>query len=219
MGEKGSDTARDSGERVPSFFVISGVVSESQVCGRVVYLYMMKILEKLKGLCLLRRLYVAPMEEAGGTATWDQVRALSAENEVGVLGIFNSTWEASPEDTAQFRQNEGGLDSFVSAVEEKNAPQSASTSNKIVLKFRVCSWPGDAWDPALGVHPDGFGQDNRFEVQVPRTAITYMSSVSASTSVSILVIALADNSPPTLRVETLSLSNSPTTSLSRERLS
>ena len=45
-----------------------------------------------------------------------------------------------------------------------------------------------------------------------------VSSVSAGTSVSIVVIAPADNSPLTRRVETLPLSNSPTTSLSWRRL-
>ena len=53
----------------------------------------------------------------------------------------------------------------------------------------------------------------RFEVEVPRTAIMYMSGISAGTSVSIVVVPLADNSPQTLRVEALSASNSPTTSL------
>ena len=56
--------------------------------------------------------------------------------------------------------------------------------------------------------------DERFEVEVPSTAVMDMSGVSASTSVSIVVVAPADNSPQTLRVEALSLSNSPTTSLS-----
>ena len=57
--------------------------------------------------------------------------------------------------------------------------KSASTSNKIVLKFSVCSWSGDAWDPALGY----IGMvsvkttDERLKVEGPSTAITNMSSV------------------------------------------
>ena len=74
IGEnRGSDSARDSGERIPSKFVINGVESESQVCGRVLYLLMRNTLEKWKSLCLLRRIYMA-LVEAGETAssTWEQ---------------------------------------------------------------------------------------------------------------------------------------------------
>ena len=56
--------------------------------------------------------------------------------------------------------------------------------------------------------------DERFEVEVPSTAVMDMSGVSAGTSVSIVVVVPADNSPPTLRAEALSPSNGPTTSAS-----
>ena len=41
--------------------------------------------EKLKSLCSVRRLHLAPMKGAGETvsSTWDQVEALSTENEAG----------------------------------------------------------------------------------------------------------------------------------------
>ena len=47
---------------------------------------------------------------------------------------------------------------------------------------------------------------------MPRTAVMDMSGVSAGTSVSRVVVVLADHSPRTLRVEALSPSNGPTTS-------
>ena len=40
--------------------------------------------------------------------------------------------------------------------------------------------------------------DERFEVEVPSTAVVDMSGISAGTSVSIVVVATADTSPPTL---------------------
>ena len=49
---------------------------------------------------------------------------------------------------------------------------------------------------------------------MPSTAVMDMSGVSAVTSVSIVVVARADKSLQILRVEALSPSNSPTTSLS-----
>ena len=56
--------------------------------------------------------------------------------------------------------------------------------------------------------------DKRFEVGVPSTAIMDRFGVSAGTSVSIVVVVQADHSPSTLRVEALSPSSSPTTSVS-----
>ena len=55
--------------------------------------------------------------------------------------------------------------------------------------------------------------EKRFEVEVPSTAVIDMSGVSAGTSVFPMFVVPADNSPPT-RVEALSLSNGPTTSVS-----
>ena len=54
----------------------------------------------------------------------------------------------------------------------------------------------------------------RFEVEVPSTAVMDMSGVSAGTSVTTVVVMPADNSLPTLRVEALSPSNGPRTSIS-----
>ena len=53
--------------------------------------------------------------------------------------------------------------------------------------------------------------DERVVVEVPSTAVTDMSGVRAGTSVFVVVVVLADSSPPTLRVEALSPSNGPTT--------
>ena len=73
-----SHSALDSGEHIPSNCVINGMVSESEGCGRVVRLSVRKILEKLKSLCSLSRLYVASWEGAGETAssTRDQGQGL-----------------------------------------------------------------------------------------------------------------------------------------------
>ena len=82
--------------------------------------------------------------------------------------------------------------------------------------FNVCGWSEDAWNPArayiLVVSVEI--TDERFEVEVPSTAVTDMSGVSAGTSVFLVVVLLAENSPPKLRAEALSPSNGPTTSVS-----
>ena len=87
---------------------------------------------------------------------------------------------------------------------------STSTSSSIVLKFRACGWSQDAWDPALVSSVET--TDKCFEVEVPSAAD--MSGVSAGTSVPMVVVVPADNSPPTLRVEALSMSNGPMTIVS-----
>ena len=68
--------------------------------GGVVCLSMRKILEKLKSLCSLSRLYVSSREGAGETAssTRDQGRALSTENVAGPRGISDSIGQDSLED-------------------------------------------------------------------------------------------------------------------------
>ena len=73
--------------------------------------------------------------------------------------------------------------------------------------FRRC------FDPALAYILVGSVEttDERVEVKVPSTAVMDMSGVRAGTSVFVVVVVLADNSPPTLRVEALSPSNGPTT--------
>ena len=83
----------------------------------------------------------------------------------------------------------------------------ASTLSRIILEFRVYGWSEDSWNPALGyiLMESVKATDKRFEVEVQITAIMDMSSVSAGTFVSIVVVALAKNSPQTLRVEALSL--------------
>ena len=82
--------------------------------------------------------------------------------------------------------------------------------------FCVCGWSEDAWDNARAYILVGSVEttDERFEVEVPSTAVMDMSGVSAGTSVCIVVDVPADNSPPTLRAEALSPSNGPTTSVS-----
>ena len=77
-------------------------------------------------------------------------------------------------------------------------------------KYSVFSWSEDAWDPALGyILMDSVKTtDKRFDVEGLSTAIMYLSSVSAG------ACRPTTNSPQTLRVEALSLSNSPKTSVS-----
>ena len=89
--------------------------------GRVVCLSVRKIIEKSKSLCSLRRLHMAPVEEAGeiASSTWEQGRALSADNEAGAQGTFDDTGQDGSEDTAPFWHDKGGTDSLASAVEEK----------------------------------------------------------------------------------------------------
>ena len=121
MGEnRVSDSPRDSGERIPSSCVINGMVTESQGVD-VSCVAIRKILEKLKSICPSRRLHVAPMEEAGETAssTWDQVRALSTENEAGALGISDSTWQDGSGGARQSWHDEGRPDSCASFVEDE----------------------------------------------------------------------------------------------------
>ena len=142
-------------------------------------------------------------------------------------GPWQAPWESSTaprqdgsEDAVRFWHDEGAPDSFASAVEDKNAPRrrqaSTSTSSRIVLEFRVCGWSEDAWDPALVHMLMGSVEttDERFDVEVPSTAVMDMSGVSAGMSVSMVIVVPADNSPPTLRVDALSPSNGPTTSVS-----
>ena len=167
---------------------------------RVVCVAVRKILEKLKSLCSLRRLHVAPMEGAGETAssTQEQGRALSAENEAGALGTFDDTWHYGSEDAAPFWHDEGGPDSLALA-EDKIVPRkrqaSTSTSSMIFLKFQVHGWSENAWDPAFVyiLMDSAKATDKRFEVEVPITAIMNMSSVSAGTFVSVVIVAPADN--------------------------
>ena len=134
------------------------------------------------------------------------------------LGIFDNPWQDGSEDAVQFWHDEGGPGSLASAVEDESAPSrrqsSTSTSSRIVLKFRVCGWSEDTWDPATAylLMDSVETTDKRFEVGVPSTAIMDRFGVSAGTSVSIVVVVPADNSPQTLRVEALSPSDSPTTS-------
>ena len=105
---------------------------------------MRKILEKLKSICSLSRLFVVSWRDARETApsTQDQGRTLSTENEAGAVGIFDNTWQDVSEDAVQFWHDHGGHDSLASTVEDKSAPRrrqaSRSTSSRIVLKFRVC---------------------------------------------------------------------------------
>ena len=160
IGEnRGSDRARDSGERIPSNFVINGVVSESKGCRRVVYLHMRKIFEKLKSLYSLSRLGVVSW-----ASTRDQGRALSTENEAGALGIFDNPWQDGSEDAVQFWHDEGGPDSLASAVEDESRQgkghparppraggfwSSVSTVGWKMLGTRTC------------VYPHGLCRDNR----------------------------------------------------------
>ena len=83
-----------------------------------------------------REVDVVSREGAGETAssTRDEGKALSTENEAVTLGIFDNPWQDCSEDAVQFWHDESGPDRFVSAVKDKNAPQTcASTSNEIVL--------------------------------------------------------------------------------------
>ena len=172
--------------------------------GRVVRLSVRKILEKLKSLCSLRRLYVVSREGAGETAssTLDQGKALFTENEASALGIFDNTRQNGSEDAAPFWHDEGGPDRWASAVEDKMEPRrrpaNASTLSRIDLKF-LYGWSEDARDPVLGytLLDSVKATDKRFEVEV--------------------ALAPADNSPRTLRVDALSLGKNPTTRIPKSR--
>ena len=65
------------------------------------------------------------------------------------------------------------------------------------------------WGPRNWIHPDGLCRYNhqRFEDEVPSTAVVNMSGISGSTSVSRSGAVQADPSQLTLRVEALSLGN------------
>ena len=125
----------------------------------------------------------------------DAGRALSTENEGGAMGIFESTGQDGSGDAEQFWHDEGVPDSLASAVKDQNTPRrreaSMPTSSRIVLKFRVCGWPEDTWDPALVyiLMASAETTDMRLGVEVPRTVVMDPSGVSASTSVSIVVVA------------------------------
>ena len=145
IGEnRGSDSARDSGERIPSNFVINGVVSESQGCGRVVSLSMRKILEKLTWFL---------EKDAFSWPLWKKQEKQLVTN----LGPSQAPWESSTTPGKTVRQHLAGAVSACTKADSialfrpsrtKNAAtrrqSSTSTSNKIGLKFRVCSWSGDA---------------------------------------------------------------------------
>ena len=66
---------------------------------------------------------------------------------------------------------------FEFAIEHKNAPRrrqsSTSTSSRIVLMSRACSWSENAWDPALEciLMSSVETTDKRSKVQVPSTAV------------------------------------------------
>ena len=177
--------------------------------GRVACFSVRKIFEKLKSLCPLRRLHVAPWEEAGETAssTRNQGRVLSTENEGSTRGIVDSTGQDSSEDAKQSWHDEGGPDSFATVVKDRNASRrrqaNTFTFSRIAWKLGVCGWSGDAWEPATAYLLTGsVGTTNqRFEGEVPSTAVVNMSGISGSTSVSRVDAVQAEPSQPTLHVE------------------
>ena len=142
--------------------------------GRIVCISMRKVIDKLESLCSLSRLYVVSWRDAGETAssTRDQGRASSTESQTADPGIFDGTWQDGSEHAAQFRHDETVPDSLASAVEDKNAPRrrqaSTSTSIRIFLKFRVCGWSENTWDPALADMPMDSGAKYRCHGPVRR---------------------------------------------------
>ena len=95
------------------------------------------------------------MKEAGETvsSTWDQVEALSTENEAGIRGILDGTRQDSSEDARQSWHDEVGPDSFASIVKDWDASRrrrqaSRSISSRIVQKLGIWDWSEDAWDLA-----------------------------------------------------------------------
>ena len=128
-----SDSAPDNREHLPSNCVIEELVSESQGCVRVVCRSMRKILEKLKSLCSLSRLYVVSGKGAGETAssTQDQGWVLSIESQADTLGILDTTGQDSSEVARRSWHDEGRPDSVASAVKDRHAsrrPRSAGSS-------------------------------------------------------------------------------------------
>ena len=163
---------------------------------RVVCVSVRKILEKLKSLCSLRRLHMAPVAEAGEAAssTREQGRALSAENDAGARGTFDDTWQGGPKDAAPFWHDEGGPDRWASAVVDEMGPR-RRPADAPTLSI-VCGWSGDTRDLALGyILMDSVkATDKRFEVEVD--------------------VAPADNSLQIRCVDALSLGKNRTTSWS-----
>ena len=126
-----------------------------------------KILEKLKSLCSLSRLYVASWEGAGETAssTRDQGRALSTENEAGTREILDSTGQDSSEDARQSWHDEGRPDTFASVVKDRSASRrrqaSTSTSDRIVLNLLDLRLVRRCPGPRNCIPPDGLCRYNQ----------------------------------------------------------
>ena len=76
--------------------------------GRVVCPPVRKILEKLKSLRSLRRLYVVSLE-GGRRNSVINPGTLSTENEAGAQGIFDNTGQDSSEDASHFGTTKAGL--------------------------------------------------------------------------------------------------------------
>ena len=110
----------------------------------------------------------------------------------------------------RFRQQRASLPSKSVAHVPRVSPRPKEKA------FCVCGWSEDAWDPARAYILVGSVEttNERFEVEVPSTAVMDTPGVPAGTSVFIVVVVPADNSPPTLRAEALSPSNGPATSVS-----
>ena len=147
------------GERIPSNRVINGMVLESQGCGSVVCFSMWKILEKLKSLCSLDRLYVVSGKNS--RRTW-RIRQ----------------HQDSSEDARQSWHDEGGPASVASAVKDRHAsrmrPVSTSTFSRIVVKIWIRGWSRDARDTATAYLLTCSVQYTHSEAEVSSTAVMSM---------------------------------------------
>ena len=133
---------------------------------------------KLRGLCSLRRLHLAPLKNAGETAssTWCQFGALSTENEVGTRGNLDGTRQDSSEEGKWSWHDEVRPDSFASVVKDEEAPRRRPANISVQKTLGT-----QQMVQILTVSVDGTNQ--RFKEEVPGTPVLHMSGVSGAMSV------------------------------------
>ena len=110
--------------------------------------------------------------KAGRLACFSIGKIFKKLKSLGSLGrLDGGSWKEAGETASSSRDQSRAL-STAFAVEDKNAPRrrqaSTSTSIRIVLKFRVCGWSEDSWDPALAYIPIDSGAKYRCREPVGR---------------------------------------------------
>ena len=97
---------------------------------------------KLRSLCSLRRLHLAPLKNAGETAssTWGQFGALSTENEVGTGGILDGTRQDSSEEGKWSWHDEGRPRQLCISCQRRGRRQGGGQRNMSVSRSTVRKW-------------------------------------------------------------------------------